>query len=75
MGLSGKGNDETQTIRIEGMSCGHCVMRIEKGVSAMPGVKSAKIDLGKKEGTFVFDPRSVTVDEIREKIADLGYKA
>ncbi len=48
MGLFSKGNREKAVVHIEGMSCGHCVMRVEKGVAALPGVKSAKVDLGKK---------------------------
>jgi copper ion binding protein len=75
MGLFGKGSEETATLKIEGMSCGHCVMRVEKGVGAMPGVKAAKIDLAKKEGTFTFDAQVVKADDIRKKIVDLGYKA
>ena len=75
MGLFGKGSEETATVAIEGMSCGHCVMRVEKGVGAMNGVKAAKIDLGKKEGTFTFDPQLVKADDIKKKIVELGYKA
>lgn len=75
MGLFGKGNEEKAVVAIEGMSCGHCVMRVEKGVSGMPGVKGAKVDLAKKEGTFVFDPAVVTVDAIKAKINEIGYKA
>lgn len=65
--------DQTAVIGIEGMSCGHCVMRVEKGVSGMPGVRAAKVDLGAKQGTFTFDPRAVTEAQIREKIKDAGY--
>jgi copper ion binding protein len=63
------------TIGIEGMSCGHCVMRVEKGVGAMPGVKAAKVDLAKKQGTFSIDPATVTPEQIKAKINDIGYKA
>jgi copper chaperone CopZ len=66
--------DQTAVIGIEGMSCGHCVMRVEKGVSGMPGVTSAKVDLAAKQGTFTFDPGAVTEAAIRAKIADVGYK-
>lgn len=75
MGLFGKGKEDTATLGIEGMSCGHCVMRVEKGVGAMPGVKSAKVDLAKKQGTFTFDPGVVTVEAIRAKIHEIGYQA
>ena len=75
MGLFGKGSEGKAVVAIEGMSCGHCVMRVEKGVASMTGVKSAKVDLAKKEGTFTFDPGVVTVDAIKAKIVDIGYKA
>lgn len=73
MGLFSKSGEKT-VVQIEGMSCGHCVMRVEKGVKAMPGVISVQIDLAKKEGTFEFDPAQVTVDAIKAKINEVGYK-
>ncbi len=75
MGLFGKGGSEKAVVHIEGMSCGHCVMRVEKGVAALPGVKSSKVDLGRKEGAFEFDPAQVSVDAIKAKIVEIGYKA
>ena len=75
MGLFNKGGGEKAVVHIEGMSCGHCVMRVEKGVAAMPGVKSAKVDLGRKEGTFEFDPALVSAEAIKAKINEIGYRA
>jgi copper chaperone len=75
MGLFGKGSEGKAVVAIEGMSCGHCVMRVEKGIGGMTGVKSAKVDLAKKEGTFTFDPGLVTIDAIKAKINEIGYKA
>ena len=73
--MFGKSGEEKAVIAIDGMSCGHCVMRVEKGIAALPGVKSAKVDLAKKEGTFTFDPGKVTVDAIKARINEIGYKA
>ena len=75
MGLFSKGGSEKAVVHIEGMTCGHCVMRVEKGVAAMPGVKAVKVDLGKKEGAFEFDPALASADAIKAKINELGYKA
>jgi copper chaperone CopZ len=50
-------------------------MRVEKGVTALVGVKSAKVDLAKKEGTFEFDPALVSAEAIKAKINEIGYKA
>ncbi|HEY6000415.1 MAG TPA: copper ion binding protein [bacterium] len=75
MGLFDKKDETTAVVKIEGMSCGHCVMRVEKGVTALVGVKKVKVDLAKKEGTFVFDPAKTTVEAIKAKINEIGYKA
>ncbi len=36
-------------LKIEGMSCGHCKMAVEKALQAVPGVVSASVNLEKKE--------------------------
>lgn len=33
-----------KTIKIEGMSCGHCAGRVKKELENVSGVKSARID-------------------------------
>jgi copper chaperone len=76
MGLFGsKQNESTALIKIEGMSCGHCVMRVEKGVTALVGVKKVKVDLAKKEGAVTYDPSQITEDAIKAKITEIGYPA
>ncbi len=35
-------------LSIEGMSCNHCVKRVESGISELTGVKSVKVNLGSK---------------------------
>ncbi|WP_425059889.1 Copper chaperone CopZ [Sporomusa carbonis] len=43
-------SQEKETIlKIEGMSCGHCKMAVEKALQTVPGVVSASVDLAKKE--------------------------
>lgn len=32
-------------LRIEGMTCGHCVARVRKALSGVPGVERAEVDL------------------------------
>jgi copper chaperone CopZ len=33
------------TLKISGMTCGHCAMSAKKALSAVPGVRSASVDL------------------------------
>lgn len=36
---------DTMILKIEGMTCGHCVSRVQKALDAAPGVRTAKVDL------------------------------
>lgn len=38
-----------QVLKIEGMSCGHCVKSVQKALDAVPGVTSAKVSVGHAE--------------------------
>jgi len=61
------------TLRIDGMSCGHCVARVEKALSRLDGVGVTRVALGSAE--IVYDPARTTFARIREAIDDAGYTA
>ena len=58
-------------LKVEGMSCGHCVSSVEKAVSNAGA--SAKVDLGSKTVAVDFDENKVTLAAIKEAIEDQGY--
>jgi len=66
---------EKLTIPIEGMSCEHCKMTLEKGVGGLKGVTAVKVDLNRNHAEVQFDPHQVSLADIKKKIVDLGYKA
>lgn len=39
----------TTTLKIEGMTCGHCVHSVQQALSALPGVKKAEVSLAEKQ--------------------------
>ena len=63
-----------KVISIEGMHCGNCTARVEKALSALPGVSSAKADLEKKCATVACE-EFVTDDMLKETVISLGFKA
>lgn len=65
----------TCRIGIEGMTCQSCVRNIESTVSGMPGVKSIRVSLEKKEAVIDFDPVLATVPALRDRIDDMGFEA
>lgn len=60
-------------IKIEGMSCEHCVNRIDKALRKIDGVKDVSIDLNKKMALIEID-NNVKEEKIKETIDDLGYE-
>lgn len=61
-----------EVLKVEGMSCGHCVNSIESSVGELNGVSAVKVDLATKEVTVEFE-NGVTLEEIKETIEDQGY--
>ncbi|MEK6603620.1 MAG: heavy metal translocating P-type ATPase, partial [Nitrospirota bacterium] len=63
----------TLTIPIEGMSCASCVAKIEQGLSDVPGVVRASVNLATEKATVDYQPGVATPDMIQEAIRGLGY--
>ena len=63
---------ENLTLQIEGMSCGHCVARVEKTLSRIEGVDVGKVEVGAAE--LRYDPVRVEPARILEAIDDLGFR-
>jgi copper chaperone len=63
---------QTVTLKVEGMSCGHCVNAIEGAVKKLGA--NGKADLAAKSVTVEFDESKVTLGAIKEAIEDQGYE-
>lgn len=63
-----------KTIRIEGMSCQHCVMAVTKALSGVAGVRNVKVDLARGEAAYE-EERPVNIELLREAVRKAGYKA
>lgn len=61
------------SLRIEGMSCGHCVARVTKALQALPGVAPLGVEVGSAQ--LDFDPAKVSPQRIAQAIAELGFEA
>jgi copper chaperone len=62
---------KTEIIKVDGMSCGHCVKAVEGAVQEA-GAKG-KVDLENKSVTIEFDEAIVKLSSIKEAIEDQGY--
>ncbi len=61
-------------LAISGMHCAACSTRIEKVLSGMTGVVSARINLVTETGTVVFRRGQTSQRQIREAIGALGFE-
>lgn len=61
------------TLKVAGMSCGHCKAAVEKAVKALPGVQQAEVELAAGTTRVVFDPGITTPEAIIQAIADADY--
>ena len=50
------------TLKVQGMSCNHCVNSIEGSVGELTGVSSVKVNLGNGEVSVEFDNEKTTLD-------------
>ncbi len=64
---------EKTVLRVDGMSCEHCVRAISEAVGALPGVAEVKVDLKAKTVTAEYDPSRSPLDRIKAGIEDQGY--
>ncbi len=60
-------------ITVEGMHCNHCASSVEKAVSALEGVKVAKVNLDKKICTAKLSG-DVTDDAILSAVKEAGFE-
>ena len=44
-----------ETLKIDGMTCDHCVMHVTNALESVEGVEKAKVSLKKKEALVKFD--------------------
>jgi copper chaperone len=59
-------------VKIEGMSCQHCVMAVKKAIGGLPGVIESKVEIGKAEVRY--DEGKVEKAAIEASIEKAGFK-
>lgn len=59
------------TMKIDGMSCGHCVSAVDKALKNLDGVKVESVGIG--NATVSYDPAAVSAEQIADAVTDEGY--
>ncbi len=61
------------TLKVDGMSCGHCVQAVAQAVNAVSGAKAENVEIGKARVSF--DPARTNVGALIDAVSDAGYEA
>ncbi|GFH40320.1 heavy-metal-associated domain-containing protein [Lactococcus insecticola] len=65
----------TKTVlKIDGMTCNHCVMHVTEALESVSGVKSAKVNLKKGEAVVKSDSEILDLAAASVAVAAAGYK-
>lgn len=65
---------EKLTLKVEGMSCGHCKVAVEKALKGVSGVTEAEVDLSRKSVTVIYETGKAVREDIVKAISDAGYE-
>jgi copper chaperone len=64
---------ETIALKVEGMSCNHCVNAIEGNVGKLEGIDEIKVNLSHGIVDVKYNPSTISLDQIKEAVEDQGY--
>jgi len=63
------------TIKVSGMTCGHCRMAVTRALSALDGVKEVEVDLERGVAVVKHDEGRPTEEEMKRAVREAGYEA
>ena len=63
----------TKTVKVPNISCGHCVMTIEREVGELAGVSSVKAEHATKSVTVSWDPETTDWGAIAGHLREINY--
>lgn len=66
---------EKINIKLGGMTCANCALKIENKLKGLEGVSSSVVNFANEEANVEFDPSQIDFYKFRQSIVDLGYRA
>ena len=60
------------SIKVEGMSCQHCVMRVTKALQGLSGIQDLDVQIGTVK--LRFDEHLLKKEDIEKAIENAGYR-
>jgi Cu+-exporting ATPase len=66
-------SEKKVALAVTGMTCANCAMNIERAVKKVPGVKEASVNFATEQASIAYDPDSVQIESLVDKIQNAGY--
>ena len=70
----GKGEARLE-LAVKGMRCANCIAKIEKGLIAMPGIESARVNLSTSKLSVRWRDGRANAQAIVRRVAELGFES
>ena len=67
--------NKTAIIEVEGMTCEGCAVHINETLKKLKGIISAEANYPQKNVKVVYNPKQITLEQIKKAIDEIGYKA
>jgi copper chaperone len=61
-------------LQVNGMTCEGCARSVARVLKRMNGVASAEVSLDKAEAKVAFDPRQVSIAQLKAALEMAGYQ-
>jgi len=66
--------EQALTIPVTGMNCVNCAASIQKTLDPLDGIAKVNVNFAAEQAMVTFDPDIIGLDQIVEKIVDLGFR-
>ena len=63
-----------ELLKVEGMTCQHCVETITEALGTIIGTNKVAVDLDKKEVQIDYNEEETNLKEISVKIVEMGFE-
>ena len=63
-----------EIIKVEGMSCMHCQLRVKKAIEAVEGVRKADVNLQTKQAVVEYEEGKADLEKVKVAIREAGYQ-
>ena len=65
--------NERTSLKIGGMTCAVCSMAIKTALEELPGIVEVNVNLGTERAKVEYVPNLVGIEEMKDKIEEVGY--